>query len=44
MLVVGEKEKESGQVAVRTRKGEDLGSVSLDDFIKQIQQTVAEYK
>ena len=44
MLVVGDKEKESGQVAVRTRKGEDLGSVSLEDFIAQFQQTVAEYK
>ncbi len=44
MLVVGDKEKESGQVAVRTRKGEDLGSVSLDDFIAQFQQTVTEYK
>ncbi len=44
MLVVGEKEKESGQVAVRTRKGEDLGSVSIDDFIAQIQTAIAEYQ
>ena len=44
MLVVGEKEKESGQVAVRTRKGEDLGSVSVDDFIAQIQTAIAEYQ
>jgi threonyl-tRNA synthetase len=32
MLVAGEKEKESGQVAVRTRKGVDLGVMSISDF------------
>ncbi len=31
-LVVGEKEKESGQVAVRTRKGLDLGTMSVADL------------
>lgn len=35
-LVVGEKEKENGQVAVR-RKAEDLGSMSVEDFILHIQ-------
>ena len=44
MLVVGDKEKETGQVAVRTRKGEDLGSMDLDAFIELFQQNVAEYK
>ena len=32
LLVVGDKEKESGQVSVRTRIGEDLGVMSIDDF------------
>ncbi|MFC3121619.1 threonine--tRNA ligase [Agaribacter flavus] len=32
MLVVGEKEKESGAVAVRTRKGKDLGVMSVEEF------------
>ncbi|GLR70190.1 threonine--tRNA ligase [Agaribacter marinus] len=32
MLVIGEKEKESGAVAVRTRKGKDLGVMSVDEF------------
>jgi threonyl-tRNA synthetase len=32
LLVVGDRERESGQVAVRTRAGEDLGSTSLDDL------------
>ena len=30
LLVVGDKEKEFGTVAVRTRDGEDLGSITLD--------------
>ncbi len=36
MLVVGDKEMESGQVAVRTRRGEDLGTMSVEDFITHI--------
>lgn len=44
MLVVGEKEKESGQVAVRTRKGEDLGSIDLVDFVDLIKETISNHK
>jgi threonyl-tRNA synthetase len=33
LLVVGDKEKESRTVAVRTRDGEDLGSMPLDQVI-----------
>src|SRR5690606_13476159 len=33
LLVVGDKEVEANTVAVRTRKGEDLGVMSLDAFI-----------
>jgi threonyl-tRNA synthetase len=32
LLVVGDKEVESRSVAVRSRSGEDLGSMSLEDF------------
>lgn len=32
MLIVGEREVENRTVAVRTRGGEDLGAMSLDDF------------
>ncbi|OAM31257.1 threonine--tRNA ligase [Eikenella longinqua] len=39
-LVVGEKEKENGQVAVR-RKAEDLGSMKLEDFIAHLQAELA---
>ncbi len=41
MLVLGDKEAESGQVAVRSRKEGDLGVISLDDFIAQISDEVA---
>lgn len=34
MLILGDKEVESGTVNVRTRAGDNLGSMSLDDFIK----------
>jgi threonyl-tRNA synthetase len=35
-LVVGEKEKQAGSVAVRTRGGEDLGAMALDAFIERL--------
>ena len=40
-IVVGDKEKENGQVAVR-RKAEDLGSLNLDDFISRLKAEMAE--
>ena len=33
-VVVGGKEQENETVAVRTRSGEDLGSMSLEDFCR----------
>jgi threonyl-tRNA synthetase len=35
-VVVGDKEKQAGTVAVRTRGGEDLGSMSLDAFVARL--------
>ena len=32
LLIIGDKEEESQKVSVRTRKGEDLGKMSLKDF------------
>ncbi len=40
-LVVGDKEKADGLVAVRTRGGQDLGQMSVDDLIKRLQDEVA---
>ncbi|MDO5687429.1 MAG: threonine--tRNA ligase [Neisseria sp.] len=39
-IVVGDKEKAEGKVAVR-RRGEDLGSMSVDTFIAMMQQEIA---
>ncbi len=36
LLVVGDREKENGVVAVRTRAGEDLGNMSIADFVARI--------
>ena len=40
-LVVGDKEKADGLVAVRTRGGQDLGQMSVDDLVKRLQNEVA---
>ncbi|EGK07696.1 threonine--tRNA ligase [Psychrobacter sanguinis] len=40
MLVLGDKEVESGQVNVRTREGENLGVMSVADFIELVQKAV----
>jgi threonyl-tRNA synthetase len=36
LIVVGDKERDAGDVAVRTRKGEDLGKMSVDGFIEKL--------
>ncbi len=36
MLVAGDREIEAGAVSVRTRGGEDLGSISIDDFSERL--------
>jgi threonyl-tRNA synthetase len=41
-VICGDKEVAARMVAVRTRKGEDLGQLSLDAFIARIKQETAE--
>lgn len=41
MLILGDKEVESGTVNVRTREGESLGSMSLDDFMAVLDTAIA---
>ncbi|MDR9407101.1 MAG: threonine--tRNA ligase, partial [Spiribacter sp.] len=41
MVVVGDQERESGQIAVRTRTGEDLGAMSVEAFIERLEADVA---
>ncbi|WP_421621677.1 threonine--tRNA ligase [Alkalilimnicola ehrlichii] len=41
MLVVGDKEVENNTVAVRTREGQDLGSMAVDDFLQRLESEIA---
>jgi threonyl-tRNA synthetase len=41
MLIMGDKEVESQAVAVRTRAGEDLGSMSIDDLASKLKQEIS---
>ncbi|MDD9894477.1 MAG: threonine--tRNA ligase [Gammaproteobacteria bacterium] len=43
LLVVGDKEVESNSVAVRTRGGEDLGSMTFDEFCSHLSQDIARF-
>ena len=38
LLVVGDREKENGMIAVRTRSGEDLGSMPVEDFLARLRE------
>ena len=40
MLVTGDKEVENGTVSVRSRKGEDLGAMSVEDFLARIGEEI----
>ncbi len=40
LLVVGDREIENGHVAVRARNGDDLGSMSIDDFSELLAKEV----
>ena len=42
LLVVGDKEVEAGEVAVRTRKGKDLGKFSIDAFVDMLAKEVSD--
>ena len=41
LLVVGDKEMEAGEIAVRSRKGDDLGKMSIEAFIQLASAEVA---
>ena len=38
LLVVGDREKENGMIAVRTRSGEDLGTMKVEDFLARLHE------
>ena len=41
MLVVGDRDMENGTVSVRTRKGEDLGAMTMDAFLSKCLSEIA---
>lgn len=43
MLVIGEKEREAGMVAIRTRAGKDLGVMAVDEFIEKIKAEITSF-
>jgi threonyl-tRNA synthetase len=44
MLVLGDKEMQDGSVSVRSRKGGNLGTMSLDDFIAKLMDEIEQKK
>ncbi len=42
MLVVGDRDMENGTVSVRTRSGEDLGAMTMDEFLAKAQTEIAD--
>jgi threonyl-tRNA synthetase len=40
LLIVGNREMENGTISVRARGGEDLGEMSVDDFIQKLHKEV----
>ena len=41
MLVIGDRELETNTVAVRTRSGEDLGAMSIEDVAARFSSEIA---
>ena len=44
LLVVGDREVENGELAVRTQRGEDLGVMSVDAFLDHMEESVRELR
>ncbi len=42
MLIIGDREQEAKAVAIRKRSGEDLGSKSVEEFVKLIKKEIEE--
>ena len=43
MLILGDKEKESGTVGVRARKEGDIGAMEIDKFIEKVNLEVEKF-
>jgi threonyl-tRNA synthetase len=44
LLVVGDREMNEQRVAVRTREGVDLGSMSINDFVKKLSSEEQQFR
>jgi threonyl-tRNA synthetase len=44
LLVVGDREVENGELAVRTQSGEDLGTMAVDDFASLVKERTRNLK
>ncbi len=44
LLVAGDREVEKDEVSVRTQGGDDLGSMTIDDFVSQIKSQLERYE
>jgi len=42
LLIIGDKELENQTIAVRSQKGEDLGSLSIDDLVNKLSKEIAD--
>ncbi len=40
MIIVGDREEADNKVAVRTRSGEDLGAIALDEFLAKVKASI----
>ena len=40
MLVLGDKEKETNSVGVRSRKDGDIGAMQLDEFVNKVKEEI----
>lgn len=41
LVILGDKELEDQMITVRTQKGDDLGSLSIDDFANRLKESIA---
>jgi threonyl-tRNA synthetase len=44
LVIIGDKELEEQKVTVRTQKGEDIGSLAINDFTQRLKQDIANRK
>lgn len=41
LLIIGDKEEKEGKIAVRTREGNDMGSISLEEFLVILNKSIS---